>query len=194
MISKWDLLAKLIIDNKYKVIVDIGISKGVTERGIRDILIIRKYNLTSFYGIDPYKDPYYAMSDSELQSLCNWSPFKFIHKTSDDALEDIPDNVDLVFVDGSHTPEQRIIDLINYSKKIRNGGMLVSHEYGLFITTDLGDYSLVTKFVDENIGINNFSTIQDKRLENLKPCFLFWTYIYRNNSGEIEYSKEPRNI
>ena len=197
--QKWTLLFDLMVENDCKVIVDLGISKGRTEQAIKDLLVINNYSIDKFYGVDSFNDPlctngaqYFAASTGELASLLAWPVFTFINKTTDDALIDIPENVDMVFVDASHVPDQMSKDIKNYSEKLKDGGVLIGHDYGLFINTDYGDYGDITRFIDSYIGKDNINIIQDTRLESNKPNFLWWTYIYRNKDGKIEYHKERK--
>ena len=197
--QKWTLLFELMVENKCKVIVDLGISKGITELYIKDLCIINNYHIERYYGVDSFNDPlclhgaqYFAASEAQMANLLAWPEFLFINKTTDDALVNIPNNVDMVFVDASHVPSQMIQDIKNYSEKLKDGGVLVGHEYGLFIKPIYGDYGDITRFVDSYIGKENINIIQDTRLESSFPCWLWWTYIYRNKEGKIEYFKERK--
>lgn len=196
---KWELLSDLIINNSCKNIVDLGFSNGATIKWIQNILTNKNYTIEKYYGVDSFDDQlcyygpkYYAATENDLRILLGWYPFIFINKTTDDAFNDIPNNVDLVFVDASHVPAQMIQDIKNYSEKLKDGGVLVGHEYGLFIKPIYGDYGDITRFVDSYIGKENINIVQDKRLETGLPCWLWWTYIYRNNAGKIEYFKERK--
>jgi len=52
-----------------------------------------------------------------------------LRKTSDEAINDIPEGVDFVFVDGHHSYEQVSKDIANYFPKIKQGGILAGHDY-----------------------------------------------------------------
>jgi hypothetical protein len=52
----------------------------------------------------------------------------FIKKTSDEAIKDIPDNIDFAYIDGDHTYEQVKKDLVNYYRKLKKGGYLCGHD------------------------------------------------------------------
>lgn len=55
---------------------------------------------------------------------------KVIRKTSIDALSDFEDgSLDFVFIDGDHTFDYVAPDLIYWSKKVRQGGIVALHDY-----------------------------------------------------------------
>ena len=56
----------------------------------------------------------------------------WIKDTSDNALSKVPDNVDFVYIDGNHEYEYVKRDMVNYFKKINDGGMLAGHDIASF--------------------------------------------------------------
>ena len=126
------------------------------------------YNIDRYYGIDPFLDPYYAMSRARLDKLSRWSAYKPLKYTSDEALEHI-EELDLVFIDGSHNEEQMCIDIINYADKLKSGGCLVGHDFMNPLMPK------VTSYLETIMG-KEINIIQDKRDENGKPNYLWWTY------------------
>jgi predicted O-methyltransferase YrrM len=57
-----------------------------------------------------------------------------------DAVKDFPDeSLDFVFIDADHRFEYVINDVIEWSKKVRPGGLIISHDYvrrrSLFVQT-----------------------------------------------------------
>jgi hypothetical protein len=57
----------------------------------------------------------------------------FIRKTSMEAVKDFEDNsLDFVYIDGNHQLPYVISDLFHWNKKIRPGGILSGHDYGVF--------------------------------------------------------------
>jgi hypothetical protein len=53
-----------------------------------------------------------------------------IHKTSMDALEDIPDrSLDFVYLDGNHRFEYVVNDIVGWSRKVRSGGIISGHDW-----------------------------------------------------------------
>ena len=49
--------------------------------------------------------------------------------TSDNAVTQTPNEVDMVWIDGDHTAEQIVKDIINYYPKVRIGGIFGGHDY-----------------------------------------------------------------
>ncbi|MCG2718260.1 MAG: class I SAM-dependent methyltransferase [Nanoarchaeota archaeon] len=100
-------------ENKELVGVEIGTYRGVNALNILLNLPIKKLYLidpyldygeyTDKYGDEPSLDPLFDIVKKKL------SKFKdkvvFIKKMSFDAINDIPDNVDFVYIDGNHKYE-----------------------------------------------------------------------------------------
>ena len=183
MKHKWEFLADLIQWHRPQInrVFDIGISKGATVRGIKtifDSLLIPK-PIDEYYGVDPYLDPYYAASASEKRFLATWIPFKLVQLTSDEFFADmslIDKKADLIFIDGSHIPEQMCKDIKNYSSLVSDGGILAGHDYNSVLHNQYGDYTKITKFIDNEVGAQNINIEQDARLEGGQPTYLWWTY------------------
>lgn len=55
--------------------------------------------------------------------------FKLIRKMSKDAIHDVSDDVDFVFIDGNHDLDVAYNDILIYEKKVRSGGILSGHDY-----------------------------------------------------------------
>lgn len=93
------------------------------------------------YAIDPWKydDDY---TDSRTQERLDYlyehtkrvlSPFpdvEIIRKTSMDAVKDFAnDSLDFVYIDGNHQLKYVIEDLVEWSKKLKRGGIICGHDY-----------------------------------------------------------------
>lgn len=90
--------------------------------------------------------------------------FKLHKLRSDDAVDNFKDgSLDFVFVDGLHTYEQTLKDCKNYLPKIKSGGIICGHDYGII--------SGVTKAVDE------FSATFNKQVLDLKSTTRAWYWI-----------------
>jgi predicted O-methyltransferase YrrM len=79
-----------------------------------------------------------------LKNISIYNNIIHIRKKSDDAIFDIIDKVDFVYIDGHHIYEQVTKDIINYKKIIKDGGIIAGHDYP---ATD------VTKAVNELLGV-----------------------------------------
>ena len=178
-----ELIGELIIKYNLRNICEIGLSRGDNIRGIRRYLkekVGYKHLMHLVYGIDPgttaLTSPLFKL---DLEGLSNWSPFRHLPYTSDDAMEYIKVPLDLVFVDGSHEPKQIEKDIINYTKLIRNGGILVVDDYN-----DLTGKG-IKEVHNRIIGANNLNIQLDSRLESGTDNWLAWTFIKNG-----KYSKE----
>jgi len=117
----------------YKEGAEIGVRKGKFSAHI-----CRSIPGVHLYCIDPWmpyahrkyrkerQDQYWKITvDSLAQYNCT-----ILRKTSMDALKDIKDGqLDFVFIDGDHTFDYVMMDLICWSKKVRSGGMVALHDY-----------------------------------------------------------------
>jgi len=129
-----------------------GVEIGV-RNGDNSISILKNLDMAMLYCVDPYK-PYKDISmyySKELQDKYYLEAFNklgrkdnvtFIRKTSLQAKNSIPDNLDFVYVDGDHSYQGVKLDLENYWPKLRQGGILGGDDY------DGGHYYGVMKAVD----------------------------------------------
>jgi len=131
----------------------VGVEIGV-EAGWNALQMLEHLNIKKLYLVDPYigymgkdgieyRDGYTDVPGEEelITSRANAKQaahellekhkdkIVWIEKTSDDALVDIPDELDFVYIDGNHNYEYVKSDIENYSKKIRKGGVLAGHDY-----------------------------------------------------------------
>ena len=120
--------------------VEIGVLGGVGSYSL--LLYIPRLTL---YSIDPWETLEGNSADlgpTEETLKENYREAKFrlepfgkrsiiIKKTSDDAVDDIPQGVDFVHIDGWHSFEQASRDMNNYFPKIRLGGILSGHDSGV---------------------------------------------------------------
>jgi hypothetical protein len=104
---------------------EIGTDKGINAKNILENISIRK-----LYLIDSYEDPYYRKSEKKAKKrLKKWkSKIVFIKKRSSDAVKDIPDDLDFVYIDGDHSYSVVKEDIKNYYKKVRKNGILCGHD------------------------------------------------------------------
>ncbi len=123
------------------IIAEIGVFKGKNTE-----IILNNLNVKKIYLIDPYSeynDSYYDgrecfhnrfyLEEAEQEAKKRLSKFKdveivFIKKTSDKAIQDIPDKLDFIYIDGNHSFKQVKKDINNYYKKVREGGVLGGHD------------------------------------------------------------------
>jgi len=118
----------------------IGVELGVF-RGENALDMFKTMNIRHLYLIDPWvsydnKDPNMhgkqvlnEALDNTKKILRNYGDkITFIKKFSNDALKDIPDNVDFIYIDGNHDYKFVKEDMLNYYKKIKIGGIMAGHD------------------------------------------------------------------
>jgi len=127
-------------DDKEMIGAEIGVYRGDNAKSIMKTLPIKK-----LYLIDPYEE--YEGFTNELINLDvsqldlrrareiagkrlskYGNKIVFVQKKSSDALENIPDNLDFVYLDGNHFYKYIKEDMENYYKKVRDGGILAGHD------------------------------------------------------------------
>lgn len=149
-IKRWNILNRLITKNGYKTVVEIGVHRG---RNMKEIL--RRQKEILWYAIDPWEFmesyPHWGQSlhDSSYQQfLVEKDKFpgrvKELKMFSSDAVDLIPDGIDLLFIDGDHRYSAVKQDIELYAPKVRSGGIVSGHDYN-----NLPRFPEVKQAVDE---------------------------------------------
>lgn len=130
--------------------VEIGVAQAYNAESILESLPIKK-----LYLVDPYM-PYleaYGWVDPRqhfLMARKRLSRFEekvvFIKKKSSEAVDDVPNNLDFVYIDGNHSYEFVRKDIELYYPKVSRGGVLGGHD---FYASFLGVCRAVTEFADK---------------------------------------------
>lgn len=120
---------------------EIGVSTGNNANTLLSFLNIRKY-----YGIDPYENYNQRMMSAKKQLKKFGDKVVFIRKFSSDAVNDIPDNLDFIYIDGNHDYEFIRDDIRLYYGKVKSGGVFGGHD---FSPTYPGVIKAVNEFVKE---------------------------------------------
>lgn len=127
-------LAKTMNDLGLKKAVEVGSRYGESARLWREY--IPDLDITC---IDPYK-AYHRVSqerqDLIYQGACENAEkygFKLLRKASLDAVDSFEDgSLDWVNIDGDHTFDAAVQDIIRWSRKVREGGLVLVHDYCAF--------------------------------------------------------------
>ena len=102
---------------------EIGVDKGETSQ-----FILSNCSIKQTYGVDPYSrapDTFY-----EAKSILDvYGNYTLLKMTSSEAVDQIPNGLDFVFLDGSHYHADVMRDLENYFPKLRSGGLLIGHDW-----------------------------------------------------------------
>lgn len=120
----------------------IGVEIG-TGSACGSVAMLDRLPKLTLYCIDPWRHvelaPYEAGHSQEEHDACfvvagnRLQPYGsraiIIRKTSDEAINGIPNNVDFVHIDGHHEYSQVVKDINNYFPKIKVGGIISGHDY-----------------------------------------------------------------
>jgi len=128
-----DDLPQFFADRGYKVGVEIGVYKGVFTRQFCEAGL-------KVYGVDPWKvyGDYHSHRKQARQDFLYEHAMRYlkdydctiIRKTSMEAVEDFEDgSIDWVYIDGNHQLRYVIEDIVEWSKKVRTGGVVSGHDY-----------------------------------------------------------------
>lgn len=121
--KRYEVLEKLIKENKLKNIAEIGVFKGETALYLLENCRDTTHTLDNYFLIDVAFQP--GLMSQFDTFICH-----LIEKESVEASKDVPDNVlDLVFIDGNHSYEQVMADLKVWTPKVKNGGFITGHDF-----------------------------------------------------------------
>lgn len=126
----------------------VGAEVGVEEGNYAKWLCIKMHkNKLKLFLIDPYiayneYTTYHSKEDQVFldnaykkakEKLIRFN-VEFIKKTSMEAVKDFKDNsLDFVFIDGNHDFQFVINDIVEWSKKVRPGGIISGHDYSSYM-------------------------------------------------------------
>lgn len=183
----YEVIPKLIRERKYSKGIEIGVFCGGHAESIL------KTDLKLLVGIDPYKlyDPGMPKLDTQedfdslfLLTKIRLTQYKgryqHIRKESDEAYQNFlksqVEQYDFVFIDGLHTYEQCKKDLENYSKLIKQGGIIACHDYNhptfLLLTNAIDEFVAKHK-AKLVIGPLHLVYIEKSWGENVKESIVF---------------------
>ncbi|MCL5018764.1 MAG: class I SAM-dependent methyltransferase [Candidatus Pacearchaeota archaeon] len=121
--------------------VEIGVHKGDNAKQM-----LKRMNLKMLYLIDPY-ELYNGYQDGiNLNNMHNTTfnktkkemerklkkykgKYTLIEKMSEQAVNEIPDNLDFVYIDGNHEYKYVKKDIELYYKKVKDGGVFGGHDF-----------------------------------------------------------------
>lgn len=124
-------LAQAMAELGYKTGVEVGVQKGLYSE-----VLCKSIPGLKLKCVDPWA-PYHVVSQRQQNLLFHYAkkrliPYgvEFIRKTSMDAVRDVPDaSLDFAYIDGMHEFDFVMMDIIEWSKKVRPGGIVAGHDY-----------------------------------------------------------------
>lgn len=129
-------LSKLFAELDFRSGVEVGV-----EEGLYTEILCRENPQAMIYGVDPWRAyPGYRDHVSQKQldgfyegthkRLVPHGNYELVKKFSMEAVHDFDDgSLDFVYVDGNHTLPYVVNDIIEWSKKVRVGGIVSGHDY-----------------------------------------------------------------
>jgi predicted O-methyltransferase YrrM len=128
-------LYQLFAELGFKVGAEVGLFRGRNARQMfRDIPGLK------LYGIDAYDDqpystrhksvPRYDRNRSMMEGRMKGRNITVIDKFSEEAVQEIPyDSLDFVYIDGDHSYDYVMTDIILWSRRVHPGGIVSGHDY-----------------------------------------------------------------
>lgn len=132
------VVSKLIRTKKLKILAEIGVGYGGNAENL-----LNNKDVQKLYGVDPFAHDDNAKSVMNvsqgdfddihrfvMQKLSPFSNrFELIRKPSVEAANDVPDNLDFIYIDGNHSYQGVFDDLCAWFKKVKIGGIIAGHDY-----------------------------------------------------------------
>ena len=137
-------------NNRHKLIcVEIGTHEGINAKSLEKNLQIKL-----LYCVDPYcyylengKGLDYSKFYKKAKRRLRKYPIEFIKKTSETAVDLIPDDIDFIYIDGNHEYTYVKNDLELYYKKVKRGGVMGGHDFN---SKNIGVCKAVLEFSEKN--------------------------------------------
>jgi hypothetical protein len=113
---------------------EIGVYKGeytkiLASSGL-EIYAIDPWRIYRDYGNPRGQKRLDFQYDHTCRYLSDCPNVKIVRKTSLEALEDFPDgSLDFVYIDGNHHFEYVAQDIVEWTRKVRKGGIVSGHDY-----------------------------------------------------------------
>lgn len=123
------LLSKL---KKGACIAEIGVDRGVFTEKIIRITQPESIHLVDFWDSERYHDGLYKDVFSKFAPLVDEGHVKIHRKSSIDAVEDFEDDYfDWIYIDTDHSYQLTRDELLQYSSKIKEDGIITGHDYSM---------------------------------------------------------------
>lgn len=175
-----DDLPEFFKERGYKVGVEIGVWKG--EYG--KILCSTGMKL---FGVDPYiwypdctvygKKEYIDNAYKIAQETLADYNYTIIRKTSMKAVKDFEDeSLDFVYIDGNHLFKYVTEDIVEWSKKVKKGGVVSGHDFRYFIKPGVCEVKEAVLDYTKKNAIPKWY-ILGKRDEGKRDKFRSWFWI-----------------
>lgn len=111
-----------------------GVEIGVLHGDLSQYLL-EHYPFTHLYSIDPYfnetnEELRYCEVFNRMKPWILQNQYTLIRAGSQNIYSFFDDNsLDFVFIDGDHSYEGTLADLVNYTPKVIDGGLVIAHDW-----------------------------------------------------------------
>lgn len=157
-----------------------GAEIGVADGRYSEILCQKIPNL-SLIGVDVWEKyegnwrsvTYQKEAYQKAQERLKGHNASLIKNTSLQASTAVPEgSLDFVFIDGSHTFDNVMLDILLWTPKVRKGGIVSGHDYYQF--RDSGVIEAVNAYVEKH-KLNLHLTLRDEsgHKDDICPCWYF---------------------
>jgi hypothetical protein len=150
----------------------VGCEIGV-YKAFHALSLLESVKIEKLYLIDPYAmyDKYLEghahygvdqipLSDAQIEAIDRLKEYEnkivWLNLLSDDAVKNIPDELDFVYIDGNHAYDFVKQDIKNYWPKVKSGGIIGGHD---FYNGYCREHDGVVKAVSE-FAVHNNLTLQ----------------------------------
>lgn len=147
--------------------VEIGTAEGSNALSILQELLIKKLFLIDPYILYAEAGQPISFKETSFEEayviaqkrLSKFQQVTFIKKTSEDAVKDVDEPLDFVYLDGNHSYEYVKNDIALYYPLVKLGGVIGGHDYTPYYHSEV--VQAVNEFVEEHGRIGFYAVFPD---------------------------------
>lgn len=166
-------LAKWFNKKGFKVGAEIGVADGrYSEILCKEIPGLKLYCVDPY---SPYKDSWRTQEsqdkacDKAKKRLENYDVEFYVATSVESAIKAPDDYLDFVFIDGGHTFDDVMVDIIFWSNKVKRKGIVALHDYCHF--TNSGVVEAANKYTEiHKLELNLIGRNPDNHPDDRQPC------------------------
>lgn len=166
-------LYQLFAELGFTVGCEVGVEKGKNAQEMFECIPNLK-----LYAVDPFKEHPNSYSYSKSVSARHWNDSfmqvckgqtqkrmqgrnaVIIEKFSEEAVQDIPYNsLDFVYIDGDHSYDYVMTDIILWTRRVRSGGIVSGHDYDVPLELKIKYDVNVQQAVDDYITVHKIDNL-----------------------------------
>lgn len=172
-------LAKYFAGLGFKTGAEIGVCKGRYSKVLcENIPGLKLVAVDSWGNTSGSRREYHHRKSARKQTSINLAPFDgvtILHKTSMEAVRDIPDeSLDFVFIDADHSYQAVKEDVGEWTKKVKLGGIVSGHDY--LIHPGVGVIEAVDEYVNKHgyeLKLTDWDN-ENPEKDHRQPCWYFF--------------------